>query len=156
MEEDTDTSESNVSAVIDAGIDNFEVLYNELSAKYEQLTADFAAVKTQIDSLTEQLAAAQTTEQTLRETISGYELKEQEYENSRKENLIQKYEKEIKSSEEIDKLRGSISDFSYEDLESKLAIMFANEKLHKEPEEKVFVPEQPVNEFALLMQKYRK
>ena len=156
VEEDADTSESNVSAVIDAGIDNFEVLYNELSAKYEQLTADFVAVKTQIDSLTEQLAAARTTEQTLRETISGYELKEQEYENSRKENLIQKYEKEIKSSEEIDKLRGSISDFSYEDLESKLAIMFANEKLHKEPEEKVFVPEQSVNEFALLMQKYRK
>ena len=159
VEEDANASESDVSAVIEvkvADVDNFEALYNELNAKYEQLTADFVAVKTQIDSLTEQLAAAQTTEQSLRETISGYELKEQEHENARKEALIQKYEKEIKSSEEITKLRGEISNFSYEDLEGKLAIMFANEKMHEDNEKKLFMPEQPTNEFALLMQKYRK
>lgn len=158
-EEDANASESNVTATIEvkvAGVDNIEALYNELNTRYEQLTADFAAVKAQIDSLTEQLAAAQTTEQSLRETISDYELKEQEHENARKEELIQKYEKEIKSSEEIDKLRGELNNFSYEDLEGKLAIVFANEKMHEDSEKKLFVPDQPINEFAALMAKYRR
>lgn len=135
---------------------NFEALYNELTVKYEQLTADYAAAQEQIAAITAQLTNAQAAETSLRETLHGYELKEQENENTRKENLIQKYEKEIESSEEISALREAIKDFSYEDLEGKLAIIFANEKMAKEQEKKIFVPEQEESEFALLMKKYRK
>ena len=160
VEEDANASESDVSAVIEvkvADVDNFEILYNELNAKYEQLNADFAAVKMQIDSLTEQLAAAQATEQSLRETVHGYELKEQENENARKELLIQKYEKEIDEPEEITGLRASISNFSYEELEGKLAILFANKKMMADSDtKKVPLVEPQKSEFALLMEKYKR
>ena len=137
----------------------FEVLqqaHTELQAQFEQLKADYDAAIARIVELEGAVAAAEATESNLQETINGYELRVQEYENARKEELMQKYEKEIKSSEEINKLRGEISNFSYEDLEGKLAIMFANEKMHENSEKKLFVPEQPINEFAELMAKYRR
>ena len=137
----------------------FEVLqqaHTELQAQFEQLKADYDAAIARIVELEGTVAAAEATESNLQETINGYELRVQEYENARKEELMQKYEKEIKSSEEINKLRGEISNFSYEDLEGKLAIMFANEKMHENSEKKLFVPEQPINEFAELMAKYRR
>ena len=135
---------------------NFEALYNELNAKYEQLTADYAAAQAQIAAITEQLTNAQTTEQSLRDTLKGYELKEQEYENTRKENLIQKYEKEINEPEEITTLRAQTSNFSYEELEGKLAILFANKKMADHDTKKVPLVEPQKSEFALLMEKYKR
>ena len=155
VEEQPAVEESEVAA----GPSEFEVLqqaHTELQAQFEQLKADYDAALARIVELEGAVAAAEATESNLQETINGYELRVQEYENARKEELMQKYEKEIKSSEEINKLRGEISNFSYEDLEGKLAIMFANEKMHENSEKKLFVPEQPINEFAELMAKYRR
>ena len=107
--------------------------------------------------MTAQLVSAQAAEQSLRDTLHGYELKEQENENARKEALIQKYEKEINEPEEIDALRASVNNFSYEELNGKLAIMFANKKLMADSDtKKVPLVEPQKSEFALLMEKYRK
>ena len=136
---------------------DFEALYNELQANYEQLNADFAAAKEQIAAMEAKLAEAENAANSLRETIQGYELKEQEHENARKEALIQKYEKEIDEPEEIDTLRASANNFSYEELEGKLAILFANKKMMADADtKKVPLVEPQKSEFALLMEKYRK
>ena len=137
----------------------FEVLqakFDELNTSFEAANARIAELETALAAANSELETLRANESTLKATVSDYEQKIQNYELARKEELIAKYEKEIKSSEEITKLRGEISNFSYEDLEGKLAIMFANEKMHEDNEKKLFMPEQPTNEFALLMQKYRK
>ena len=161
----TPEAETTVAEVVEETADeetseeatNFEALYTELNAKYEQLNADYAAAQEKITAMTAQLVSAQAAEQSLRDTLHGYELKEQENENARKEALIQKYEKEIDEPEEIDALRASVNNFSYEELNGKLAIMFANKKLMADSDtKKVPLVEPQKSEFALLMEKYRK
>jgi len=60
--------------------------------------------------------------------------------------------------EEITEVRNKISDFSYNELESKLAISFANKQMagNENHEENIPLLEPEVNQFALLMEKYRK
>ena len=59
-------------------------------------------------------------------------------------------------SEEIDKIRDSIKDFSYDELEGKLAIIYANKQMLSSESHKVPLPEPQESQFALLMKKYRK
>ena len=70
--------------------------------------------------------------------------------------LIEKYEKIINNAEEIDGIKASMNNFSYDELESKLAIIFANESIEKGKEEKVPLLNPEISEFALLMKKYKK
>ena len=86
-----------------------------------------------------------------------YEAAQAAIEEEKKNQLIEKYEKVI-DEEEISKVRAEVSNFTYSELESKLAISFANKQMTTE-ENTVNVipqPEPAVNEFALLIEKYRK
>lgn len=76
---------------------------------------------------------------------------------AKKTQLIEKYEK-VLTIEEITPFKEGVKDFSYDELEGKLAIMFAKQRLtdNDVPAEKVPLPEQPESQFALLMKKYRK
>jgi len=60
--------------------------------------------------------------------------------------------------EEITKVRGEVSNFTYSELESKLAISFANKQMagSENHVETIPLPEPVVNQFALLIEKYRK
>ena len=59
--------------------------------------------------------------------------------------------------EEIAEIREKINDFSFEELESRLAIIFANAKMAGATEfKKIPVPEQKISEFATFMSKYQK
>ena len=62
------------------------------------------------------------------------------------------------SEEEISPIKEVAKDFSYDELESKLAITFANSKIagSEEKEMKVPLPDPEESQFALLMNKYRK
>ena len=66
-----------------------------------------------------------------------------------------KYE-EVLGAEEIAEVRDSINDFSYDELESKLAIKFANQQMVQPEIKKVPLVESQESQFALLMKKYRK
>lgn len=137
----------------------FEVLqqrFDELQANYDKLQSEFDALNQRAAELETQHTADEAEVASLRNSLQSYEAQAQEVETSRKETLIQKYEKEIEDPEEIDALRGQLNDFSYEELEGKLAILFAHKKMADSDTKKVPLVEPQKSEFALLMEKYRK
>ena len=137
----------------------FETLqasFNELTANYEQAQAQIAELTAARDTAVADLATANARIQELENNISTYEAQMTEVENEKKNALIEKYTK-ILTEEEISPIRDSVSDYSYDEINSKLAICFANKKLtDAEAEPVVPQPEVPVNSFALFMEKYRK
>ena len=148
-------------------VDNYAILeqkYNELVASVEQLQASLDAANAQIQEFTdihtsdvETMAQLRTQNEQLQTSLQTYEAEHLTNEENRKNTLIEKYEKIIKDTEEIDKVKVSLKDFSYDELESKLAILYANQQMaSSEQQEKVPLPEPPKSDFALLMEKYRK
>ena len=139
-------------------VSNFDILqqnYNELQAQFEQLQADYTAAQQRITEL-EQFQNAQEQEKaqlqadltTAQETITTYELE-------RKNNLIERYKK-VLNDEQISEFTSSVNNFSYSELESKLAIIYANSNMQGEDNKKVPLPEVQESSFALLMKKYKK
>lgn len=127
---------------------NFEQLYNDLQSKYEKDVTELTETNKQLnDTVTE-----------LQTKINNYEAQMNQVIEEKKNSLIEKYEK-VLDAEEINNIRDKMNDFTYDELESKLAISFANSKINNienDTTEKVFIPEQPESQFALLMKKYRK
>ena len=144
---------------------DFELLqqqFNELQVSFNELQQQYSAAQEKINEFETFQATANTEIETLRNqnaelqaSIQTYEAKIEEVETSRKNNLIEKYEK-VMSEEEIKPVREKLNDFSYEELESRLAIIFANSKMAGGEVKKVPLPEPQESQFALLMSKYRK
>lgn len=138
--------------------------YAELQTAHEQLQNDYAAAQTRIIELEEaqfnfsaQIDTLRTENTELQNSLSSYQAQAVAVENHRKDELVEKYEKIISDAEKISAIKGSIKDFSYDELESKLAIIFANQQMAgSEHEEKVPLPEPAESQFALLMKNYRK
>ena len=144
----------------------FELLqqkYDELNNSFNNIQEQFNAASTTINELNASIEQLNTQIQTLtseneglRTSLASYEVQAQEIEKNKKEDLIKKYEK-ILNSEEIDSFRAKMNDITYDELESKLAITFANIKLAEDIDKKVLIPEnKPESQFALLMKKYKK
>ena len=144
---------------------DFELLqqqFNELQVSFNELQQQYSAAQEKINEFETFQTTANTEIETLRNqnaelqaSIQTYEAKIEEVETSRKNNLIEKYEK-VMSEEEIKPVREKLNDFSYEELESRLAIIFANSKMAGGEVKKVPLPEPQESQFALLMSKYRK
>ena len=129
---------------------SFEALQNELTSAQERIATFEAEIETlnnTNNSLQQELSAAQA-------TIATYEANAAAEENERKDTLIQDYEK-VLSAEEITPIREAVADFSYDELESKLAVIFSRKSLSGESR-KVPLPEPEESEFAKLMKNYRK
>lgn len=171
--EEAPVVEEEVQLEVEAEPSEFEVLqnkfneleekYNELNSNYQnametiaQLEADSAAKAQEFE---DKYAAAsndlQAKENELKALAEQYDLIIATKENERKNSLIEKYEKVLKE-EEISEIKKSFNDFSYDELESKLAIIFANKQMLSSEEHKVPLPEPQESQFALLMKKYRK
>lgn len=145
--------------------DNFELQtqFDELQASYDELQSNYSNAQSRIEELeqfqssaNEELEALRAQNAQLQTTIQTYEAQITVVENERKETLIQKYEK-VLGGEEIAEIREKINDFSFEELESRLAIIFANAKMAGATEfKKIPVPEQKISEFATFMSKYQK
>lgn len=146
---------------------DFEALQNsitELTNANAELTTNYENAQSRIAELEQALADATAATETannriaeLEGSIAQYEAEKVAIEEEKKNQLIEKYEKVI-DEEEITKIRGEVTNFTYSELESKLAISFANKQMagsenHEEP---IPLPDPPVNQFALLMEKYRK
>lgn len=146
---------------------DFEALQNsitELTNANAELKTNYENAQSRIAELEQALAEATTATETannriseLESSIAQYEAQTAAIEEEKKNQLIEKYEKVI-DEEEITKIRNEVSNFSYSELESKLAISFANKQMANvgEQPEVIFQPEPPVNQFALLIEKYRK
>jgi chromosome segregation ATPase len=136
--------------------------FSQLQNSYDELQSNYAAAQSRITELEEfqanansEIEGLRSTNEQLQTSIQNYEAKIVVIENTKKENLIEKYAK-VLSAEEINEVKEKINDFSYEELESKLAITFANSKITGEEIKKVPLPEPVESQFALLMKNYRK
>ena len=146
---------------------DFEALQNsitELTNANAELTTNYENAQNRIAELEEALANATTATENanqriteLENSIAQYEAEKAAIEEEKKNQLIGKYEK-LLDEEEITKIRSEVSNFSYSELESKLAISFANKQMagSEEHVETIPLPEPTVNQFALLIEKYRK
>ena len=128
--------------------------YNELKEKFENRISELEAEK---NSISEELESFKAKNAELEEKVNSYALEEATRVEEQKKELIEKYEK-VLTEEEITPIKEGIKDFSYDELNSKLAISFANKQLAGNDEEvkKVSLPEPEESQFALLIKKYRK
>ena len=136
-----------------ANYNSLQESYNNASNLISQYEADKQSLNEQINALTEDNAA-------LKATLAKYEAEHAAAEAAKKEQLVEKYAKILVGEEEISDIRAQMNNFSYDELEGKLAVLFANQALKEKEEqtaEKIPLVEQPVeSQFALLMKKYRK
>ena len=144
----------------------FEVLqqqFNDLQNSYNELQSNYEAATARIEELEAFQANANTELETLRAKNAEFQAQEDARvaaeKLAQKNSLIEKYEKII-DEEEISRVREKVNDYSYDELESKLAIAFANKQMtagsDNETSKKVPLPEPQESQFALLMKKYRK
>lgn len=170
VEETVETTENEDEAVeeaIETEPSEFEVLqqqFNDLQNSYNELQTNYESAQTRITELEEFQANANTQIEDLRaqneqlkDSLQSYQAQAIEAENARKNNLVEKYEK-VMSEEEISPIKDAANDLSYDELESKLAITFANLKIagSEEKEMKVPLPDPEESQFAQFMKKYRK
>lgn len=135
--------------------------FNDLQNSYNELQSNYEVAQTRIAELEEfqtnantEIETLKTQNQNLQSSLQSYEDLAVKAENDRKEQLVEKYEKVLKE-EEIKPIKDTINDFSYDELESKLAIIFANKQMAG-GDKKVPLPEPQESQFALFMKKYRK
>ena len=158
VNEETTESESAEEEVSEepSEFDALQAQFTELQESYNKLQSDFEEAQSRIESTNSEIESLRAQNVELQNTIQNYEQQAIAFENARKEKLFEKYEK-VLNEEEITPIKGEIENFSYEELESKLAIAFANQKMSSSDEsEKVPLPEPQESQFALLMKKYRK
>ena len=141
---------------LQAQIETLQNANNELTTNYEnaqariaELEQELAETKTSFETATARITELET-------SVAEYAAERAHVEEENKNNLIEKYAKVI-DEEEISAIRAEVNNFSYSELESKLAITFANKQMAGSADNKaVPLPEPVVDEFALFMQKYRK
>jgi hypothetical protein len=164
FEEKPAESESEIQEQVSEESSEFEVLqtkFNELQESYNQLQSDYSTAQARIEELEQfqtsintELEGLRSKNEELQTSLQTYENQALEVENNRKNELIEKYEKVMKE-EEISDIKEKANDFSYDELESKLAIAFANKQMAGNEVKKVPLPDPEKTQFALFMEKYR-
>ena len=134
---------------------DFEAQIAALQNQLTEMTTNYENAQTRIAELEAQITSASELEATLRGEIATYEAERTRLEVEQKNTLVEKYEN-LLTEEEISPIREEMNNFSLADLESKLAICYANKQMAGSAETKVVPLPEPVDEFAVFMQKYRK
>ena len=136
--------------------------FNDLQTSFNTLNEQYAAAQTRIGELenfqseaSSEIENLRAQNATLQSSIATYEAERTRLEDEQKNGLVDKYSR-LLTEEEIEPIRAEIANYSYEELQSKLAISYANKQMAGSEDEKVPLPEPQVNTFALLMEKYRK
>lgn len=158
VEEVPSVSFEEIQAQLDEMTTNFNslteekaVLQNKISELENQLsemTLERDNLKNDVTSLHEQL-------NTEKNKVACYEAQIQEIEMAKKEKLVSDYEK-VLSEEEINEVKPSLADFTYDELESKLAVSYSRKNLRSLNSNRVPIPEPEKTGFAELMKKYKK
>ena len=153
--EGEEAEEAEEPAAEESAVD-FEAQIAELQNQLTEMTTNYENAQTRIAELEAQITSASETEASLRGEIATYEAERARLEVEKKNALIERYANSLEE-EDLTDVREHINDYSYDEIESKLAIKFANKQMAGSADNKVVpLPEPVVNEFALFMQKYRK
>ena len=141
---------------VDENTVDFEAQIAELQSQLTEMTTNYENAQTRIAELEAQITSASETEASLRSEIATYEAERARLEVEKKNALIERYAENL-AEEDLADVREHVKDYSYNDIESKLAITFANKQMAGSVDNKVVpLPEPVVDEFAVLMEKYRK
>ena len=155
-EEETPAEEPQEETTVEEPTVDFEAQIAELQNQLNEMTTNYENAQTHIADLEAQITSASETEATLRAEIATYEAERARLEVEQKNALIERYNDNL-TEEELADVREHVNDYSYNEIESKLAITFANKQMAGSADNKVVpLPEPVVDEFALFMQKYRK
>ena len=133
----------------------FEAQIAQLQAQLNELTTNYENANNRIAELEAQITSASETEAALRAEIATYEAERSRLEVEQKNTLIERYENEV-DEESLAEIREHLNEYALNDLEGKLAILYANKHMAGSAQDVVPLPEPVVDEFALFMQKYRK
>lgn len=157
VEEETPVVEEEVPAeeVAEEVPSELQQQFEALQSSYNELSANYEAAQNRVNEMTAELEALRANNEELQASITTYEAQLAQVVNEKKNSLLEKYEKVIEA-EIITELRQQINNYSYDELESKLAITFANQQMAGAESEKVPLQEPAESQFALLMKKYRK
>ena len=155
-QEEKEETEPSEFEVLQQKFEELQNSYNELQNSFNELQTKFNEATESIETINKQTEDLRNENADLKIKVQNYEMIEQQVEEEKKNNLIDKYENYL-TEEEITPIKGQIKDFSYEALESKLAVIYANKQITEEKEMKK-VPLLPVeeNSFATFMKKYKK
>ena len=161
VEEETPAEETPAEEPVDfealqAQIETLQNSNNELTTNYENAQARIAELEQALANANASFETATARITELETSVAEYAAERAHVEEENKNNLIEKYAKVI-DEEEISAIRAEVNNFSYSELESKLAITFANKQMAGSEESIVPQPEPVVeDEFAMFMKKYRK
>lgn len=128
--------------------------FNELQTNYNTVCEERAQFQQAVNDAVNESNSLREQNATLQATVDAYASVAAEQEVARKNELLDQYSSLIDAAE-IDDARANINDFSYEALESKLAVSFANKQINKKQVSRIPLAEQE-SAFALLMKNYRK
>lgn len=142
----TENFEESVEEAVTEETIDFEQAYNDIKAQLEELQNELENMKKK--------SCAELAERD--ELICSYQEKERVAEQARKQSLLNKYEK-VLTREEIDEIGQTINDFSYDDIESRLAVLYSR-KTMKIEDATTFVPQVnfETNDMYAFMAKYKK
>ena len=155
---------------------DFAAEYEKMKQSFEEMELKFANVETELKEANEKIAAHQSEmdsaradfEKTLNEMnerleaanqkIAEYEAQIKAIEDAKKKVLIDSYAGNL-DSDEIEPIQANVENYSYNELEKELAVVFARKNLNKDKgeEKKERIPlVQEENSLAKLMAKYKK
>ena len=130
---------------------DFEAQIAALQNQLTEMTTNYENAQTRIAELEAQITSASELEATLRAEIATYAAERTRLEVEKKNALIERYAANL-DDEELAEVREHLNDYSYNEIESKLAITFANKQMAGSADNKVVpLPEPVVDEFALFM-----
>ena len=130
---------------------DFEAQIAELQNQLIEMTTNYENAQNRIAELEAQITSASELEATLRGEIATYAAERTRLEVEKKNALIERYASTL-DEEELADVREHIEEYSYDEIESKLAIKFANKQMAGSADNKVVpLPEPVVDEFALFM-----
>ena len=155
---------------------DFAAEYEKMKQSFEEMKLNFTNVETELKEANEKIAAHQSEmdsaradfEKTLSEMnerldaanqkIAEYEAQIKAIEDAKKKVLIDSYAGNL-DSDEIEPIQANVENYSYNELEKELAVVFARKNLNKDKgeEKKERIPlVQEENSLAKLMAKYKK
>jgi len=100
----------------------------ELQTSFDELQTKFDNASNDINELNSQIDALRNENNELKTAVANYQAAEAQIEVEKKNTLIENYEKYL-NEEEIAPFKVGVNDFSYDELEGKLAIVFANKQM---------------------------
>ena len=141
---------------LQAQFTELQTSYNELQTKFEEAQTRITELEAVQAITNTEFEVLKTKNEELTTALAAYAAEQAKQDEENKKSLIEKYEK-VLEEEEIKPIKDAIKDFSYDELEGKLAIVFANKQIAgSEETKKVPLPEPEESSFAKFMKKYKK